>query len=48
MDDDSGGWDPIIVDSIFEEEVAARILQIPESRHRGEDFVSWPYSKMGE
>jgi hypothetical protein len=48
MDLESGGWDPIVVSSIFEEEVASQILQIPVSRHGGEDFASWPHSKTGE
>jgi ribonuclease HI len=40
-------WDVDTVRSVFEEDVANQILQIPISRRGGEDFVSWPFTKFG-
>jgi hypothetical protein len=40
-------WDAVIVRSVFEEEVANQVLQIPVSFLVGEDFVSWPFTKFG-
>jgi hypothetical protein len=36
-----------LIRSVFEEDVASRILRIPISRHGGSDFVSWPHNKFG-
>ena len=47
LDGDHGGWDPDVVRSDFEEEVASSILLIPISRFGDDDFVSWPHSKFG-
>jgi hypothetical protein len=38
-------WDADVVCTIFPDEVASKILQIPISRHAGEDFVSWPHTR---
>jgi hypothetical protein len=40
-------WDTDRIQTLFDEETAAKILQVPISRHGGEDFVSWPYTKNG-
>jgi ribonuclease HI len=48
MADDHGAWDTDVVRSIFEEEIATRILQIPVSRRGGDDFLSWPHTKFGD
>jgi hypothetical protein len=39
-------WDADVVRTIFEEEVANHILQIPISKRVGADFISWPYTKF--
>jgi hypothetical protein len=33
--------------SLFTEEMAAVIMQIPVSRHGGDDFIAWPVAKSG-
>jgi hypothetical protein len=40
-------WDVNLVRTIFPGEVALKILQIPISRHGGEDFISWPHTRFG-
>jgi hypothetical protein len=40
-------WDVSRVRSVFEEEVADKILQIPISRHGCDDYASWPLSRCG-
>lgn len=45
--DGSWSWDPDVVRAIFMDKVASKILQIPISRHEGEDFISWPYTRFG-
>jgi hypothetical protein len=40
-------WDDIRVHDVFEEEVAAKVLQIPISRHGGDNFLCWPHNKFG-
>ena len=47
-DDDHCSWNTDTVHSIFEEEVANQILQIPISRRVSEDFMSWPFTRFGE
>jgi hypothetical protein len=47
MDSDRMIWDTDRIQTLFDEETAAKILQVPISRHGGEDFVSWPYTKNG-
>ena len=45
--EDCRSWDVQLVNTIFSEEVAERVLQIPISRHGGVDFVSWPHTRFG-
>jgi hypothetical protein len=45
--EDHSSWDADIVRSVFEEEVANQVLQIPVSSQVGEDFASWPFTKFG-
>jgi hypothetical protein len=40
-------WDEPKVRSIFEEDVAEVVLQIPLSHQGGEDFLSWPHNRIG-
>jgi hypothetical protein len=48
LSEDRGSWDVAIVRSVFEEEVANNVLQVPISRRVGSDFMSWPYTKFGD
>jgi hypothetical protein len=41
-------WDVDLVRTIFVEDVANKILQVPISRHGGEDFASWPWTRYGQ
>jgi hypothetical protein len=47
LSDHGVSWDESKVRSFFHNELADTILQIPISRHGGEDFVSWPHDKYG-
>jgi hypothetical protein len=47
IDEAHGHWDSELVSSVFEEVVAAQILQVPISRLGGDDFASWPHSNFG-
>jgi hypothetical protein len=44
---DGYSWDVDRVRSWFAEDVALQILQLPISRHRDEDFLSWPHTRHG-
>ena len=44
---DAKSWDDTLVRVVFEEEVANLILQILISRLGGEDFLSWPFGRLG-
>jgi hypothetical protein len=46
--EDTKTWDVELVRTIFDEAIADRILQLPISRHGGEDFVSWPHARFGQ
>lgn len=46
MNEESPSWNHENVHAFFEQDVAAKILQVPISRHAGEDFVCWPYTVM--
>ena len=46
LDGTHRAWDTDVVCSVLEEEVAIQVLQVPISRRRGEDFVSWPFTKF--
>jgi hypothetical protein len=48
LNEDRSAWDVDVVRTIFEEEVAQKILQLPVSKRVGEDFVSWPFTKFGD
>jgi hypothetical protein len=47
MDSDRITWDVDRIRTLFDEETAAKILQLPISRHDGEDFASLPHTKNG-
>jgi hypothetical protein len=47
LNDSNSSWSVDVVRSVFEEEVADQILQVPISRRGGEDFISWPFTKFG-
>jgi ribonuclease HI len=47
LNQEIGGWDADTIRSIFEEDIALKILRVPISRFGGEDFASWPYSRYG-
>jgi hypothetical protein len=40
-------WDVELVRTIFDEATTDKILQIPISRHGGDDHVSWPLARFG-
>jgi hypothetical protein len=47
--EDIKAWDVELVRTIFDESTAGRmILQMPISRHGGEDHVSWPHARFGQ
>jgi hypothetical protein len=48
LNDDHRSWDGDTLRSVFEEDVANRVLQIPISKRGGEDFLSWPFTKYGD
>jgi hypothetical protein len=37
-------WDSNLIHSYFDEDTTNKIFQVPISRHRGEDFISWPHT----
>ena len=45
--EDARSWDEPTVRSVFVKELADTVLQILISRFDGEDFVSWPHTKLG-
>jgi ribonuclease HI len=47
MLDDRREWDGDLVRTIFDDEMAGKILQVPISRFGGEDFASWPWTRYG-
>jgi hypothetical protein len=47
IDPETGAWDSDVIKSFFDDVIAAKILQIPLSRHGGNDFPSWPHAKYG-
>ncbi|KAK1602970.1 hypothetical protein QYE76_018463, partial [Lolium multiflorum] len=47
MVDGTSSWDSELIRTIFDDEVAAKILQVPISRHGGDDFASWPWTRFG-
>jgi hypothetical protein len=47
MLDGTSSWDSELIRTIFDDEVAAKILQVPISRHGGDDFASWPWTRFG-
>jgi hypothetical protein len=46
--EDHRSWDVDVVRSVFEEDVANLVLEIPISRRGGEDFLSWLLTKYGK
>jgi ribonuclease HI len=48
LDEDHCSWDAHVVRSVFEEDIADQVLQIPISRRGGEDFVSWPFTRFSD
>jgi predicted Zn-ribbon and HTH transcriptional regulator len=47
MMDGTYTWDSELIRTIFDADVVAKILQVPISRHDGEDFASWPWTRFG-
>jgi hypothetical protein len=47
LDANLHSWDESVVRSIFSEEVARKVLQIPISCRGDNDFISWPHSRFG-
>jgi hypothetical protein len=45
--DGSRSWDTDLIETLFSEEVAAKIVQIPISRFGDDDFLSWPNTRFG-
>jgi hypothetical protein len=43
----SRSWDADRVRNLFPDNISSKILQVPISRHGGEDFASWPFSRFG-
>jgi hypothetical protein len=48
MNDEDTDWEEQTIHAFFQEELANTVLQIPISRHGGEDFVSWVHDKHGQ
>jgi hypothetical protein len=46
--EDLKAWDVELVRTIFHEATADKVLQIPISRHGGDDYVSWPHARFGQ
>ena len=47
MDEETGSWNEENVNAFFSPATAAQILQVPISRHAGDDFVCWPHTRHG-
>jgi hypothetical protein len=47
LDEDTGEWIPETIHAFFDQETAAKILQVQVCRREGEDFARWPYDKHG-
>jgi hypothetical protein len=47
IDEEDGSWVQETVSAFFDKETADLILQVPISRHGGDDFVRWPHTKDG-
>ena len=47
FDDNQRSWNEPLVRIVYEEHVAEQVLQVPISRHGGEDFICWPHTKSG-
>jgi hypothetical protein len=47
MNEEGTAWEEETIRAFFHNELATTILQIPISRHGGQDFVSWPHDKHG-
>jgi hypothetical protein len=45
--EESRSWDVELVNTIFSEDVAVQVLQVPINHHGGVDFVSWPHTQFG-
>src|SRR5438105_9585989 len=39
-------WNADLVWSVFDEDIADLVLQVPISRLGGDDFVSWPHNRL--
>jgi hypothetical protein len=47
MDEETRSWNEENIRAFFAPVIAEQILQIPISRHGGEDFVCWPMTRQG-
>jgi hypothetical protein len=48
IDEDLRSWDVDLVRSVFEEDVANLVLQIPISQRGGDDVIAWPLTRFGD
>lgn len=47
INEESGTWNLENVHAFFSHATALQILQVPISRHAGDDFVCWPHTRHG-
>jgi hypothetical protein len=47
MDEETGSWSHESVHAFFEPDIADQIMQVPISKHAGQDFVCWPHTRHG-
>ena len=47
IDEASGSWNLENVQAFFDASAAEKIMQIPILRHAEEDFVRWPFTRLG-
>jgi hypothetical protein len=47
INEETGGWNSENVHAFFDLAIAAQIMEVPISRHAGDDFVCWPHTRHG-
>jgi hypothetical protein len=47
MDDEAGSWSHESVHAFFYPNTADQIMQVPISKHAGQDFMCWPHTRHG-
>lgn len=45
---DLGTWNKETIHAFFHADIASEIMQLPVSRHGGDDYTRWPHNKFGE